>query len=159
MRWPWSRKRGQPESAPVTPEPKQVWDLEKMKHQFEARGFSVELMPLGVFGLPSYVPRVPTDPYDINPAFDMRYEQVKFGETISVKAIKYNANTFKLRVREVYTDPKRVARRHWHRYMVKKRLDRIIDDSNLFYGTRKSYVTEPALVSRLARKGNLRLVK
>jgi hypothetical protein len=160
MRWPWNRKGGHPEPAPVTPERLEVWDLEKMKHQFEGRGFTVYMADVNSANIGHWaVQPIMADPLDIEPAFHMRYEPVKFGQTISLSAIKKNVRTFKLRVREVYTDPKRVARRYWHRYMVKKRFDQIVDDSNLFYGNRRPSTTTPALVSRLARKGNIRLVQ
>lgn len=75
---------------------------------------------------------VPIDPYNVEPAFHVRYEEVKIGHMISLKAIKHNVGVIKLQVREVFTDPKRVTRRYWHRYMVNKRREQILQDSRLF---------------------------
>jgi hypothetical protein len=51
---------------------------------------------------------------------------------ISLSALKKNVRTFKFQTKEVFTDPKRVARRHWHRYMHEKRREQIMKDSFLF---------------------------
>lgn len=72
------------------------------------------------------------DPYDIAPAFHMRYEDVKVGTMIDLKALKQNVQMFKLQAKEVVTDPKRVMRRHWHRYMQEKKRQQMINDSFLF---------------------------
>jgi hypothetical protein len=121
-----------PESVPEVPEAIQTWDLEKMKHRFEQDGFKVSLNPVNFFGRTTPVPVIKPDPYDVRPAFDMRYEQIKIGPNISLSALKKNVRTFKFQTKEVFTDPKRVARRHWHRYMHEKRREQIMKDSFLF---------------------------
>jgi hypothetical protein len=74
-----------------------------------------------------------SDPLDIAPAFHMRYEKVYTPNFVNLVALKRNVYTFKLQAKEVVTDPKRVARRHWHRHLIKVRQARIIEDSRLFW--------------------------
>lgn len=135
MRLPWKKNKKREPIGLVNPNivvEKPTWDLERMKHRFEADGFTVKIdkvnTPTGLAITP-----VPRDPYDIQPAFHIRYEEVKVGYTINLKALKHNVNMIKLQVREVFVDPERVARRYWHRYMVKKRTERLIEDSRLFW--------------------------
>lgn len=131
MRWPWNRKRGQPEPAPERSG--QAWDLEKMKHQFEERGFTVYMADVNEANIGHWsVTPIMADPFDIEPAFHVRYEEVKIGPIVSLQALANNAKMFKLQVREAILDPKRVARRYWHRYMKEQQRKQHIEDSFLF---------------------------
>lgn len=130
MRW-FKRRKVEPVETPAEP----VWNLNKMYDAFENRGIKVVLGPVNFGG--EVIPVLPipmmVDPHNIRPMFDMRYENVKIGpDYISLRAARHNVGVFKLRAKEVVTDPKRVARRHWHHYMSAKRRQRMIDDSFLF---------------------------
>ncbi len=132
-------KRSKEPAVPeITEQPEpvvQVWDGEKMKHQMEERGFKVTLNPVNFWNLKDGTEKVVimSDPYDIRPAFDIRYEPVVLpGGLIRLTALRKNAHIVKLQAREVVTDPKRVARRHWHKYQHEARQKRIIQDSRLF---------------------------
>lgn len=81
---------------------------------------------------PVPVPGWVDDPYDIAPAFHVRYEDVKVGSMIDLAALKHNARMFKAQTKEALTDPKRVVRRHWHRHMQEKRRRQMIANSFLF---------------------------
>lgn len=94
----------------------------------------VQIMPVQTSAGTPVVPNWCTDPYDIEPAFRVRYEPVLVaGNMINIKAIKKNVHMVKLQAREIVVDPKRVMRRHWHKYLVEQRAKRIISDSRLFY--------------------------
>jgi hypothetical protein len=135
MRWRFWKK---PEREPVgLVNPKVVvastYDLDKMKHQFEERGFTIRMEEVNTANIGHWAVRpIMADPLGIEPAFHVRYEQVKIGPIVSLQALANNVKMFKLQVREAITDPKRVARRYWHRYMQEQRRKQHIEDSFLF---------------------------
>lgn len=133
MRLRFWKKEPKSEQAPTLV--LNVWNLNKMKDQFERGDFKVVMGELNSHSGFVARPAISIDPYDIEPAFHVRYEEVKLSPTIdyiSIKAIRNNIRMAKLQVREVFVDPKRVARRHWHHYMQNRRAERIVQDSRLF---------------------------
>lgn len=104
-----------------------------MKHRFEERGFAVRIEEVNTANFGRWAIRpIMADPLDIEPAFHVQYEQVKIGSIVSLQALVNNIKTASLQVREAITDPKRVARRYWHRYMREQRRKQHIKDSFLF---------------------------
>lgn len=133
--WDWLLRRFKtPKVEEVKPKPpkREVWDLNKMKHEFERRGFTVTIGDLNMTG--GYIPRLPVmaDPYDVEPAFHVRYYQVKCGPNINLANLKKNVHTFKVQTREVVTDPKRVYRRHKQRILKRKAREQLMRDHFLF---------------------------
>lgn len=125
MRWRFWGKN-------IVVEPKRHYvDLEKMKHQFEDRGFTVEIVEsCGSAWVPSVTPW-PTS-YGDEPAFHSQYVPVKVGPQIDLSNLRKNANTFKLQAREVVTDPKRVYRRKKRQFLDKRVREQRFQDSRLF---------------------------
>lgn len=89
----------------------------------------------GVTPLPD-IPRNGFDPYDIEPAFAVRYKEVKLGHLIDTAALRHNVRMFKLQAREVIVDPKRVVRRHLHRHLQARERKQRMRDSFLFYNVK-----------------------
>jgi hypothetical protein len=103
-----------------------------MKHEFERRSFKVTVTPVNLTEPVIAIPKMLRDPYDIEPAFHVRYEDVKIGPHINLKALKKNYYMFKLQAKEAATDPKRVVRRQLHKRLQEKRREQRMRDSFLF---------------------------